>query len=152
MPTAPETDQWPAVLAAIAAALADRSGKGAAGLRACWERTAPGDHAQRCVLAHYLADAQDTLADEVSWDERALAEFAHVRDADLAPAGIPSAQGLAPSLHLNLGDGYRRQGRPEPARRQLDAGLAAAAALPHDGYGGLVRTGLERLHARLAGE
>jgi hypothetical protein len=57
---------------------------------------------------------------------------------------------MAPSLHLNLGDGYLRQGRVAQARVQLDAGLAAADALGDDGYGALVRGGLERLAQRLA--
>ena len=57
---------------------------------------------------------------------------------------------MAPSLHLNLADGYLRQGRVEEAARQLDAGLAAVDALGDDGYGAMVRGGLERLAERLA--
>ena len=41
-----------------------------------------------------------------SWDERALAAYELVREDDLRPIGIDSARGFAPSLHLNLGDGY----------------------------------------------
>jgi hypothetical protein len=111
----------------------------------CWHATTEHDAAQRCVLAHYLADLEPALDDEVAWDERALEAFARVQEGDLAPIGIPSARGLAPSLHLNLGDGYRRQGRLEDARSRLEAGIAGLEALGDDGYGSMIRQGLERL-------
>ena len=140
---------WDDTLAAVTLALGgDRTG-GLEALTECWAATDPSDHAQRCVLAHYLADLQDSLEDEIAWDEAALRSFAGVLDADLAPLGIPSAAGLAPSLHLNLGDGYARRGDLDAARAQLDAGLSAAGVLPDDGYGAMVRGGLDRLRERL---
>ena len=72
-----------------------------------------------------------------------------MRDDDLAALGITSAGGLAPSLHLNLGDGYLRQGRLDAARAQLDAGMRTRSALATDGYGALIRSGLDRLEERL---
>jgi hypothetical protein len=54
-----------------------------------------------------------------------------------------------PSLHLNLGEDYRRIGDTEAARRHLAQGLAAAGALPDDGYGRMIRGGLEGLSRRL---
>ncbi len=63
---------------------------------------------------------------------------------------LPAAAGLAPSLHLNLGNGYLRQGRTPDARDQLNAGLAALGALPDDGYGAMVRRGLTGLEERIA--
>lgn len=121
-------------------------------LRSCWADTSETDHAQRCALAHYLADLETDLTAEVGWDEQALASFAHVSDADLAPVGIPTAAGLAPSLHLNLGDGYLRQGRPTEAQEQLNVGLATLSALPDDGYGAMIRRGLTGLQERLAAQ
>ncbi|WP_052466856.1 hypothetical protein [Mobilicoccus massiliensis] len=122
-----------------------------AGLEDCWDATAPTDAAQRCVLAHYLADVQPDVADEVAWDERALEAYTRVGDTDLMPVGVASAAGFAPSLHLNLGDGYRRLGRLDEARAQLEAGTAAADTLSDDGYGAMIRAGLDRLAARLDG-
>ena len=89
------------------------------------------------------------LYDEVAWDERALEAYVGVTDGDLAPIGVPEARGLAPSLHLNLGDGYLRQGRVEDAEKQLADGLAAADALGEDGYGALIRMGLAGLGDRI---
>ncbi len=143
---------WEQVVEAVGAALGgDRAG-GRRRLRECWDAAQEAQHAHRCVLAHYLADLEPELADEVAWDERALEEFAEVGEQDLAAVGIPSAAGMAPSLHLNLADGYRRQGRVQDARHHLAAGERAAGALPDDGYGAMLRTGLERLRRRLDGE
>ena len=139
---------WDEVIAAVGAAQQGREG-GREALLAQWEATAYDDHARRCVLAHYLADREPVLADEVVWDEVALREHALLADDALAVIGIPSTRGMAPSLHLNLGDGYLRQGRVEEAQVQLAAGLDAADALGDDGYGHLVLGGLERLAERL---
>ena len=144
--------QWDDIQAAVGVALSGDRPQGRHDMRACWAGTAETDHAQRCVLAHYLADLEDDLAAEVAWDEHALSAFTHVGDADLTPVGIPAAACLAPSLHLNLGDGYLRQGRTAQARIQLAAGLAALSALPDDGYGAMIRRGLTGLHERLAGQ
>ena len=140
---------WGAITDAIGLALGGDQERGRDALLACWQATAKHDHAQRCVLAHYLADQQSSLDEEVTWDEAALSEHAYVVDEDLAPVGIKSAAALAPSLHLNLGDGYLRQGRVGAATAQLAAGMHAGNALPVDGYGALIRSGLERLQKRV---
>lgn len=141
--------EWSAITAAIGVTLGgDREG-GRVELLRCWADTAERDHAQRCVIAHYLADTQDRLEDEVAWDQRALAEHGDVEDGDLAHLGVPSALGLLPSLHLNLGDGHLRSGDVELAAMHLRRGLAAAQVLGDDGYGAMIRGGLTRLQARL---
>ena len=141
--------EWPTILEAIGLAQTGDRTTGRQALLACWEQTDPAQHAFRCVLAHYLADVEDSVDDEVAWDTTALAEYAHLRGADLAAVGIPDATGLAPSLHLNLGDGFLRQGRTAEAAEQLHAGLGAVAALGDDGYGRMIRDGLDRLASRI---
>lgn len=141
--------EWPTILAAIGLAQTGDRMIGRQALLACWEQTDLPEHAFRCVLAHYLADVEDSVDDEVAWDTTALAEYAHLRGADLAAVGIPDATGLAPSLHLNLGDGFLRQGRTAEAAEQLSAGLEAVAALGDDGYGRMIRDGLDRLASRI---
>jgi len=140
---------WDAVLAAVTTALTADRARGREELLACWADTGGGDAAHRCVLAHYLADLEPGLDEEIAWDRAALTHHEKVRDGDLAPVGIPSARAMLPSLHLNLGDGLLRRGDVEPARRHLEAGLAAVDALADDGYGAMVRGGLDRLRARL---
>lgn len=141
---------WTDITAAIGTTLAGEREAGREELLACWDALRDDEAAQRCVLAHYLADLEDSLDAETAWDERALVAYQQVAELDLAPIGIPSARGLAQSLHLNLGDGYLRQGRLDMARRHLDAGLATVAALSDDGYGAMIRAGIERLSTRVA--
>lgn len=140
---------WGDITDAVGLALGGQKQRGRDALAHCWVATTDTDHAQRCVIAHYLADLQLSLDDEVAWDETALSEHGHVVDEDLVPVGMTSATALAPSLHLNLGDGYLRQGRVDDARTQVTAGLHAASALPSDGYGAHIRSGLERLQERV---
>ena len=140
---------WAGVIEAVTTAQQGEPG-GRELLLEQWADTTDDDPALRCVLAHYLADREPELADEVAWDEVALREHARLDDDALTAIGIPSARGMAPSLHLNLADGYLRQGRVDEARTQLDLGLAAVDVLGDDGYGAMIRGGLERLAERLA--
>jgi hypothetical protein len=144
------TLDWATVLAAVGEAQTGDRTSGRDRLLSCWTQTTPGDHAYRCVLAHYLADLQDSLDEEVAWDRTALEEFAHLQGDALTAVGIPDVAGLAPSLHLNLGDGYLRQGRLSDASEQLQQGQADVAVLADDGYGRMIRDGLTRLEARVA--
>ncbi len=141
--------RWPDIISAVTLTLGGDAAGGRSALLACWQASGVDDHAERCVLAHYLADLQAELPDEVAWDERALAEFAFVTDDALTPAGIPHAAGLAPSLHLNLGDGYLRQGRLGDAADQYRRGVSVLDALGEDGYGAMIRRGLAGLGERI---
>jgi hypothetical protein len=141
--------EWAAILEAIGDAQTGDRVAGRQRLLTCWEQTQPAQHAYRCVLAHYLADVQTSFDQEVSWDMTALEEYAYLGGDDLAAVGIPEAAGLAPSLHLNLGDGYLRQGRLAEASQQVRAGLASVDVLADDGYGRMVRDGLARLAVRV---
>lgn len=140
---------WTTITAAISMALGGDKERGQELLMDCWHATGPDDHAHRCILAHYLADTQTELDKEVAWDQTALDEHGFLADGDLAPLGIASAQGLQPSLQLNLADGYHRQDRTALAREHLDQGLAHADALNNDGYGKMILAGLNNLAQRI---
>jgi hypothetical protein len=140
---------WAPVTEAVdAAQRGDEEGARRA-LQRCWDDATVDDHAVRCVVAHYLADLQDDLDDEIRWDERALEALPHVRDEDVAGLGLASAAGFAPSLHLNLGDGYLRRGDVVRARHHLEAGASALDTLGDDPYGVMIRRGFERLATRI---
>jgi hypothetical protein len=117
-----------------------------------WEDVGPdGDPLHQLTLAHHMADVQDDPADELLWDLRALAAADGVTDEQAAAAGSASpVAAFYPSLHLNLGDVYLRLGELDDAQEHLRLGLAAVDELPDDGYGQLIRGGLERLAERLA--
>jgi len=111
-----------------------------------------GDPLHVCVLAHSMADVQDDVRDELEWDRRALAAAGRLTDERVAQAGagLPLTA-LYPSLHLNLGDCYRRLGDLERARDHLEQARARLGALGEDDYGRLIRDGFERLAGELAG-
>ncbi len=110
-----------------------------------------GDPFHRCALAHSMADVQDDVNDELVWDLRALAAADLLTDERAARGGVTGpVAGFYPSLHLNLGECYRKLGDLDRAREHLDRGRASVGALADDGYGRLITAGLDRLAARLA--
>lgn len=103
-----------------------------------WQRIGEenGDPFHVCALAHSMADVQDDVQDELLWDQRALAAADQVTDERAARAGVTSpVAGFYPSLHLNLGECYRKLGDLSQAREHLQRGQAAVAAVPDNGYG-----------------
>jgi hypothetical protein len=110
-----------------------------------------GDDFHRCVIAHFLADLQDDLPDELAWDERALTAVAGVTD-ERAQEYHPSLQvrGFLPSLYLSLADDHRRLGDAERAHDFLRLAEGTIDALADDAYGALVRSGLENVARALA--
>jgi hypothetical protein len=117
-----------------------------------WAELGPdGDPLHRVAVAHAMADVQDDPHEELAWDLRALAAVEGLSDERAASAGVTGpVAAFYPSLHLNLGEDYRKVGDVAAARRHLELGLAAAGTLPDDGYGQLIRGGLEGLAQRLA--
>lgn len=111
---------------------------------------ADGDPFHRCALAHAMADVQDDVAEELRWDERALAAADELTDQRVAAGGVASGvAGFYPSLHLNIAECHRRLGHLAEARVHLERGRARLDALPDDGYGQLIRGGYDRLAERL---
>jgi hypothetical protein len=97
-----------------------------------------------------MADVQDDVHAELLWDLRALDAADGITDERAAKAGVHSSvAAFYPSLHLNLGDCYRRLGDIERAAHHLVQGRAAAERLPDEGFGRLIKDGLARLAERL---
>nr|WP_212986309.1 hypothetical protein [Actinoplanes auranticolor] len=109
-----------------------------------------GDALHRCSIAHYLADLQDTVTDELAWDQRALAAVTDLDD-ERARHYHDSLQVRAfmPSLHLNLADAYRRAGNPAEAGIHLSAAAADLDALPDNEYGSMIRAGIDKAQEAL---
>lgn len=109
-----------------------------------------GDPFHRCALAHAMADVQDDVAEELRWDERALAAADELTDERVAAGGVHSGvAGFYPSLHLNIAECHRRLGNRTQAQEHLARGRERLGALADDGYGQLVRGGYDRLAERL---
>ncbi|MGH3916275.1 MAG: tetratricopeptide repeat protein [Pseudonocardiaceae bacterium] len=110
-----------------------------------------GDPLHRCALAHAMADVQDDLHHELTWDLRALDAADLVTDERATQAGVTNpVRGFFPSLHLNLGECYRKLGELDRAREHLQRGRAAVHALEDDGYGRMIKKGLDSLAERLS--
>lgn len=110
-----------------------------------------GDPLHVCVLSHAMADVQDDVQQELVWDQRALAAAGLLTDDRLAQAGVPmSVAALYPSLHLNLGECYRKLDDLDRARECLQQARAGIGALGDDDYGQLIKGGMERLTQLLA--
>lgn len=116
-----------------------------------WSELEPDGHPlHRCAVAHFMADVHDDVHEELAWDLRAIEAADSVSDEELRLAGMTtSVRSLYPSLHLNLGDAYRRLGEVDRALEQLERGYASVYALGDDGYGRMIKSGLDRLATRL---
>ncbi|MFF0542680.1 hypothetical protein ACWEVD_02850 [Nocardia thailandica] len=117
-----------------------------AALTRLWDEVgASGEPLYRCVIAHHLADVQDSPEHALMWDQRALA-------AVFGP-GIPLDEGLRgflPSLYLNLADSHRRVGDFDAARMQLTIARGHLGVLADDAYGAVIRSGLGHVEAALS--
>jgi tetratricopeptide (TPR) repeat protein len=112
-----------------------------------------GDPLHVCVLAHSMADVQDDVREELTWDQRALAAADLLTDDRVAEAGVPlSVAGLYPSLHLNLSECYRKLGDFDRAREHLQQAQATIGALGDDEYGTLIKDGLRRQAEQLSND
>ncbi|WP_081512254.1 hypothetical protein [Nocardia donostiensis] len=114
-------------------------------LRTLWDDIgASGEPLYRSVVAHHLADIQDTAEEALRWDRRAL-------DAVFAP-GVPLDDGLRgflPALYLSLADSHRLVGDFDSARMQLAIARGHLDVLADDAYGRVIRAGLEQVSAAL---
>lgn len=131
------------------------------GLRECGEREAArvlfaelweeiggdtGDAFHRCAIAHSMADARDDPSEELAWDLAALEAANSLTDERLADGGgTMTVAAFYPSLHLNLGECYRKLGDLDHSRDHLERGRASLGALADDGYSAMIRDGFDRL-------
>ncbi|MDD7941255.1 hypothetical protein PHK61_22815 [Actinomycetospora lutea] len=114
---------------------------------------AEDDAFHRCVVAHFAADAEPDVEQELAWDRRALEAADEVTDerAREFHASLDVA-GFYPSLHLSLADDLRRVGDDAAARHHLARAQEVLGVLGDDPYGQTVRGVAERLAALYEGE
>lgn len=129
-----------------------RRAEARAGFSEIWAQMGPdADPLHRCALAHHMADVRDDPREELVWDLVALEAAEAVTDERVAAAGATGpVAAFFPSLHLNLGEDYRRLGDVAQARHHLDLGRRAASSLGDDGYGSMIKAGLKWLGERLS--
>jgi rifampin ADP-ribosylating transferase len=93
------------------------------------------DNFEKFTAAHYVARHQNTVADKLRWDETALS-FALTLEGD-------STKDILPSLYLNIAKCYEDTGDFENALKNYESANSFAAFLPDDGYGKMIRSGIE---------
>lgn len=137
----------------IIVAITDHSAGRRERFRALWEEIGEnGDPLHRCTLSHYAADEEPDPADALLWNQRSLSAAGALTDARLRTT-FPdlTVAGFRPSLHLNLAQDWFKLGDFAAATRHLDAAMTDLPALGEDGYGAMVRRGIERLREEMAG-
>ena len=90
---------------------------------------------EKFTAAHYLARHQDSVTDKLDWDLRALQLALQIQDS--------STTASYPSLYLNVGKGYEELGDLEQARSHYQLALSYAHHLPTEGYGKMIKQGIE---------
>ncbi len=154
---ADEQSADPVMVRIMAAVERSQSGD-AAGARAdfavIWGDVGPeADPFHRCTLAHYAADVQEDLREELAWDVYALEAAQDVTDARAKEHHASLAiEGFFPSLHLNLAEDYRKLRDVENARHHIAAAREHLSVLPEYGYGAMIRAGVDRVGALLDAE
>jgi tetratricopeptide (TPR) repeat protein len=124
-----------------------------------WGEIGPtGNPIQLCIVARHLADLQNDLSSELAWDLRALQAADSVTDAHRAALPSIPTNTVYPSLHVNLGEDYRKLGNLGKAHEHLAQAREALAQCgetagmgPDNEYGKLVCSRLERLATLLDG-
>lgn len=133
-------DRMADIYAAVRLGGADREAARQA-LHQLWDQLGTdGEPLYRSVVAHHLADVQDTAEDALLWDTRAL-------DSAFVP-GTPLGEGLLgflPSLYLSLADSHRLVGDFDAARMQLALARGHASVLADDAYGRVIRSGVDHV-------
>jgi hypothetical protein len=143
------------VMVAIDAGLRQHIGGDRAGAYAAfaklWDSIGDdGDPLHRVALAHHMADVCDDPAEELEWDLRALAAADSLTDSRAREYHSSLAvRGFYPSLHLNLGEDYRKLGDLPAAREQLALARERLDALGDDDYAAGIRLALDGLAERL---
>lgn len=90
---------------------------------------------EKFIAAHYIARHQKSTADKLTWDKTALDLALKIND-DTMKANYPS-------LYLNIGKCYEDLNDFEKARENYQSALSFSDCLPNDGYGKMIKSGIE---------
>jgi tetratricopeptide (TPR) repeat protein len=110
--------------------------------RALFERawlTSQDDY-EACIAAHYVARLQESLEDNLRWNQEAL----HRAEA----VGDERVQDFYPSLYLNLGKSHEDLGNMDAARHCYAQAATCVGNLPAGPYTELVQKGITAAQKR----
>jgi tetratricopeptide (TPR) repeat protein len=91
---------------------------------------------EKFIAAHYVARHQNSVAEKLQWDETALDLALKIND--------PKMKGSYPSLYLNIAKCYEDMKDFDNARKNYQLALSYTNFLPDDGYGNMIRSGINK--------
>jgi rifampin ADP-ribosylating transferase len=86
------------------------------------------------TAAHYLARVQQDVGEGLRWNLVALEQAKRIEEQDVAE--------VYPSLYLNVASSYEKLGDIQRAKEYYSLADTATIALPDDGYGNMIRKGI----------
>lgn len=89
---------------------------------------------EKFVAAHYLARHQTSIANKLKWDETALDQALLI--------GGTEVESIFPSLYLNIGKCHEDMNDLYKAYINYQTASTYLHALPDDGYGNMIRSGI----------
>jgi rifampin ADP-ribosylating transferase len=95
---------------------------------------------EKFISAHYVARHQNNVADKLKWDQTAL-QFALKINGE-------NIEEVFPSLYLNIGKCYEDLKETDLALSNYKSALAFSKFLPENGYGKMIKTGINNGIAR----
>lgn len=96
---------------------------------------------EKFTAAHYVARQQPSLPNKLEWDQLALHHALKIPD-----EGIRAS---LPSLYLNIGKCYEDLHDMPAAKEQYELALSFTHFLAEDGYGRMVKKGIENALERV---
>jgi tetratricopeptide (TPR) repeat protein len=90
---------------------------------------------EKSTAAHYVARHQDSIVEKLQWDETALQFALKIKDEPM--------KAYLPSLHLNIAKCYEDLKDLSNARKHYQCAGNYTTTLPDDGYGNMIRRGIE---------
>lgn len=90
---------------------------------------------EKFTAAHYRARHQKSVQDKLKWDETALHFALDMHDEQVKEC--------YPSLYLNIGKGYEDLNDLDRAKEHYQQARSFVGFLPDDGYGKMIRSGIE---------
>lgn len=91
---------------------------------------------EKFTAAHYIARHQKSISDKLKWDKTALTHALNIND--------ESIKETLPSLYLNIGKCYEDLNDFDNARSNYQAAFSYASFLPGNGYGNMIKAGIEK--------
>ncbi|QEM13286.1 MULTISPECIES: rRNA adenine methyltransferase [Mucilaginibacter] len=89
---------------------------------------------EKFIAAHYVARHQQSVADKLKWDETALNLALGIEGDEVKP--------VYPSLYLNIAKCHEDLKNLDKALENYQLGLSFTQFLPDDGYGNMIRAGI----------